>query len=144
MATADQVARALNISVRRLQQLVQEGMPRAERGQYEIGPCLTWYIRFLSKALAARNETDGGELLVQRTRILALRADKVAHDNARFVQEHLPTALVREQKAFVVLTLRRLYASFGSKVTNDAKLAAAIQAQLDAVVKRFAAKMLAL
>ena len=49
------VAQALNITSRRVEQLVKEGMPRAGRGRYDLGACLLWYVRYLQKALEARS-----------------------------------------------------------------------------------------
>lgn len=60
------VAQALNITTRRVEQLVKEGMPRAGRGRYDLGACLLWYVRYLQKALEARsprtNTGAGGDL----------------------------------------------------------------------------------
>src|SRR5258708_4541806 len=51
-ASRDQVARALNISPRRVNQLCLEGMPRLATGAYNTGACLVWYSRYLLRALA--------------------------------------------------------------------------------------------
>ena len=50
----DEVARALNLTPRRVQQLRSEGLPSVGRGQYELGPCMAWYIRYLQAALEKR------------------------------------------------------------------------------------------
>jgi phage terminase Nu1 subunit (DNA packaging protein) len=41
------VAQALNLEVRRVQQLVKEGIPREARGQYDAVKCMLFYIRYL-------------------------------------------------------------------------------------------------
>jgi len=43
------VASALNLDPRRVQQLVQEGMPRMSRGQYDPVKYMVWYIRYLQR-----------------------------------------------------------------------------------------------
>ena len=72
------VAQALNITTRRVEQLVQEGMPRSGRGKYDLGACLLWYVRYLQKALEARsprtntgangNDPDFGEVKLRGAR----------------------------------------------------------------------------
>jgi phage terminase Nu1 subunit (DNA packaging protein) len=57
MATVngDRLAEALNISVRRIQWLVQnEGLPQIERGRYDLGQCYYWYVRYLQRAIQRR------------------------------------------------------------------------------------------
>lgn len=85
MANVDQVARALNVTPRRVQQLVKEGMPRDGRGEYDIGPCMAWYIRYLQSALERRGtETGDGiiSLAAERARLAKAQADKTEMENA--------------------------------------------------------------
>jgi phage terminase Nu1 subunit (DNA packaging protein) len=85
MANVDQVARALNVTPRRVQQLVKEGLPKTGHGEYEIGPCMHWYIRYLQTAMEQRGvETDGGvmSLGVERARLTREQADRAALMNA--------------------------------------------------------------
>src|SRR6478736_6017796 len=75
-----QVAQAFNVTKRRVEQLVHEGMPREDRGKYDLGKCMLWYIRYLQKAL----ESKGGpaatlhttpEIKSERARLLRADAD---------------------------------------------------------------------
>ena len=73
------MARALNLEVRRVQQLVHEGMPREARGQYDPIKCAAWYIRYLQglverKVMPRMDGGDAGERAV-RVRILRTQAD---------------------------------------------------------------------
>jgi phage terminase Nu1 subunit (DNA packaging protein) len=54
LVNTKQLANAMNVTVRRVEQLVHEGLPREERGRFELGKCLLWYIRYLQKALERR------------------------------------------------------------------------------------------
>lgn len=80
------VAKALNITPRRVQQLAREGLPRVARGRYELGACMAWYIRFLQRALEQRalpGESGGYlSLAAERARLAKEQADKAALDNA--------------------------------------------------------------
>jgi phage terminase Nu1 subunit (DNA packaging protein) len=86
-ATIHQVAKALNIHSRRVHQLVAEGMPQIARGQYSIGACALWYIRFLQRALTARaSDTDGDGS------ITTLRHERIRQAAARSVQMEMRNA----------------------------------------------------
>ena len=73
------IASALNLEVRRVQQLVHEGMPREARGQYDPIKCAAWYIRYLQRVIDRKimPTLDGGDAgeRAARVRILQTQAD---------------------------------------------------------------------
>lgn len=78
------VAKALNITPRRVQQLKKEGLPSAGRGQYELGPCMAWYIRFLQQALEKRGPNvseDSSDLVNERVKLTREQREKIALEN---------------------------------------------------------------
>ncbi len=81
MATvnAAKIAQALNLTERRVHQLVHEGLPREARGQFDPIKCLTFYIRYLQSALEMRSTPtlDGGFVgeRQERVRLLRTQAD---------------------------------------------------------------------
>jgi phage terminase Nu1 subunit (DNA packaging protein) len=114
MATAVEIAKALNISARRVFQLAGDGvLPRAGHGKYELGACMAAYIRFLQLAIENRSDPTtrdlSAELLRQRTRRTAEEADMLAMKNreahADLVREDLILrefgALITAHAAFV-------------------------------------------
>ena len=79
------VAKALNLTPRRVQQLKSEGMPSVGRGQYELGPCMAWYIRYLQAALEKRGPNvipDTPDLLAEKTRLAREQGDKLSIENS--------------------------------------------------------------
>lgn len=79
------VAKALNITARRVQQLKSEGMPSIGRGQYELGPCMAWYIRYLQAKLdkiGPNTNSDTPDLVAEKTRLAKEQGDKLALENA--------------------------------------------------------------
>ncbi len=60
MATVNggRLSEALNVTVRRVQQLVKEGLPQVDRNRYDLGQCYFWYVRYLQKALQRRENVD--------------------------------------------------------------------------------------
>jgi phage terminase Nu1 subunit (DNA packaging protein) len=79
MPTVDvgSIARTMNLTETRVQQLANEGMPRAGRGQYDPTKCMRWYIRYLQAALEKRAvpTTDGSFVSEREERVRLLRAD---------------------------------------------------------------------
>lgn len=79
------VAKALNITARRVQQLKSEGMPSAGRGRYELGPCMAWYIRYLQgklDKLGPNTNPETPDLLAEKTRLAREQGDKLALENS--------------------------------------------------------------
>ena len=82
MATVSvtRIASALNLTPRRIQQLVKEGtLPRETNGQYDPIRCLHLYIRYLQNAIQKKSDPtldgDAGER-VARLRIIRAHADQ--------------------------------------------------------------------
>lgn len=81
------LAEDLNLTARRVQQLVKEGLPKGKRGEYVLEDCFRWYVRFLQSKLASgRPDLPDGELS-GRERV----------DLAKAVQEELKTAEMLKQ-----------------------------------------------
>lgn len=81
----EEVAKALNLTTRRVQQLKEEGLPTVGRGQYELGPCMAWYIRYLQSKLdklGPNTNPDTPDLLAEKTRLAKEQGDKLALENA--------------------------------------------------------------
>lgn len=51
----------LNLTPRRVQQLVPEGLPKAKRGLYDLEASMAWYIRYLQTKLSSGGGA-GGEI----------------------------------------------------------------------------------
>jgi phage terminase Nu1 subunit (DNA packaging protein) len=81
MPTVDvaKVGAFLNVTPRRIQQLVKEGMPREARGQYDPVKCGAWYVRYLQAAIEKKTmpSIDEGyiSLKEERTRLLRAKAE---------------------------------------------------------------------
>lgn len=52
------IAEVLNLGERRVQQLANEGLPRADRGVYDREACVRFYIRYLQRKLIERAQPD--------------------------------------------------------------------------------------
>ncbi len=55
----DKLAKIMKLTPRRVQQLVEEGMPKSGRGKYDPEKCLQWYVEYLKSPSAADSGGDG-------------------------------------------------------------------------------------
>lgn len=79
------IANALNLTTRRIHQLKAEGLPTVGRGQYELGPCMAWYIRYLQgklEKMGPNMNSDTPDLIAERTRLAKEQGDKLAIENS--------------------------------------------------------------
>ena len=123
----DQVAEALAISDRRVQQLVKEGMPQVARGKYELDACMRWYIRFLQKALEQRSSVDGEQvsnLTSERIRAARAQTSRFELENARIRGEVVPVKYMAE-------ILFKLSAELASRLES---IPGRVQTQLKTVI----------
>ena len=73
-----QIAEKLNLTPSRIQQLVQEGLPKKLRGKYDVDACTAFYIRYLQALVEKKVIIDSaGEALAgeRESRLRLLRAD---------------------------------------------------------------------
>jgi phage terminase Nu1 subunit (DNA packaging protein) len=78
LVNVQKLAGAMNVTTRRVAQLVHEGLPREERGKYDLAKCLLWYIRYLQNALEHRGvpTPDGEVSSMKEERLALLRVDR--------------------------------------------------------------------
>lgn len=96
----EQCAEELNVTGRRVQQLAQEGMQRAVRGEYDRRQCTRWYIRYLQKALESRAAGDGSGVMglaLERARLAREQADRAARENAERRGELAPISVMAKK-----------------------------------------------
>jgi len=105
-------------SPRRVQYLVKLGMPREARGQYDLGRCVVWYIRYLQKELERRGghptaEEETGSLLEERRRLIKAQADQAELDLSRSRGELIPITYHEECLSTLFMALKQRILTFG-------------------------------
>jgi phage terminase Nu1 subunit (DNA packaging protein) len=104
MPTTVNVAKAaasLNLTDRRIMQLVQEGMPKQARGRYDLVKCLEWYVRYLQQAVEKRSvAAEDGEPInwnVEKARLTRAQALTAEMEYRRKIGELIPAHLVDDK-----------------------------------------------
>lgn len=84
-ASVDTIAKLLDMTPRRVQQLANEGIiPKPkDRGQYEIIPCVVGYIKHIKGMLNG----EAGDLASEKTRLTRAQAEKTEIETARLKGE---------------------------------------------------------
>lgn len=55
------VTKELNLGTRRIHQLVKEGLPKADRGVYDVIECFRFYVRYMQAKLRERAIVEDGD-----------------------------------------------------------------------------------
>lgn len=122
-ANVEQVSKALNVTVRRVNQLVHEGMPRAERGAYDLGGCMLWYIRYLQKALAkkATMGEDGeiASLQGSRQELLKVQIERERFELTKAKAEVIPIETHELILADLIQETKARVRAVGSRISQD-------------------------
>jgi phage terminase Nu1 subunit (DNA packaging protein) len=117
------VAYALNVTVRRVQQLANEGMPHgAKRGQYDLAACMVWYIRYLQKALERRDgsgDQAGASLRIERQRLVKAQADREELELARARGELIPVEMYQERMAGHIVAAKQRILALPSRISHQ-------------------------
>jgi phage terminase Nu1 subunit (DNA packaging protein) len=92
--TVEQLARLLDVTPRRVQQLVAEGrLRKVAHGHYPLLPAIRAYIRHLKQEIPL---DSGATLTAERARLAKEQADRLAMQNATARRELAPLSLIEE------------------------------------------------
>lgn len=120
LVSVDRISQALNVSIRRVNQLTSDGLPRESRGQYDLGKCMLWYIRYLQNALSSKASLDDdGELVStkhQRSALLALQVERERLALAKERGEVLAIADYEQRLSHLIIETKARIMSVGPRV----------------------------
>ncbi len=74
LVSYEDLARVMDVAPKSVSDLVAKGMPHEARGQYDVGRCLAWYVRFLHAPISVYEKLLVGWAVTIRQRVLALPA----------------------------------------------------------------------
>lgn len=118
------IAAALNLTPSRIQQLVQEGLPKKLRGKYDQDECTGWYIRYLQSLVERKMIVDeGGKLFAtdRETRLRLLTADTELRELelARERSQLVTVDEVEKEIADLVLTTKARVLAVAPRIAAD-------------------------
>lgn len=131
------IARLLDLSERRVQQLSREGViPKAERGAYDLVGAVRGYVRYL-RDLVQKAQGGASDLPTERTRLVKAKADLAELDALQRRGELVPAAETALAWAAVTARLRTRLTALPDKLAplvHDAPTPAAVRALLRAAI----------
>jgi phage terminase Nu1 subunit (DNA packaging protein) len=146
MTSVDRVAHALNLTPQRVQQLVKEGLPRGARGEYELGACMAWYIRYLQAAIERRS--SGGapatSLAAARTSQARARTERMHAQNVQARGEVILLEVLQAKLREAWAATGRVLRPSSKRVNTDQATRTAIGAEVAAVLESLAQALEAL
>ncbi|MFH0351042.1 MAG: hypothetical protein ACHBMF_03785 [Chromatiales bacterium] len=102
------ISKLLNLTPRRIQQLVREGViPRPERGKYDLIRTIRGYVKYLQERAEGRG-VEPTDLHGERTRLLKAQADKTELE----IDERMGALLPAER---IIAVWEQLVAAFRAK-----------------------------
>jgi len=123
VVSVEKVAQAMNITPRRVQQLVDEGMPRQAHGAYDLGQCMAWYIRYLQEALERRDpahlDNITAALRTERQRLTKAQADLAESELAQRQRSLVPIAMCEEAMVSMIASARARLLALPGRVAGE-------------------------
>ena len=115
----DTIAKLLDLTPRRVQQLSAEGViPKAERGRYELVPAIQGYIRYL-KERSIKADTSGDDYNAHRTRLTKARADLAEMEKEQIREQLIPAGDVERAWIDVSQNMRQKLLAFPQRVAPE-------------------------
>lgn len=131
-----QAARLLMLEPRRIQQLTAEGyIERAAQGRYPTVSVVQGYIRFLKQTIANSQQN------VSHNRVQDARAKEIELRNAKASHELIEYAESEAVLDEIVGMLRAELTGFAAQMTRDMAMRKKIEAGIDGIFTRVAARL---
>jgi len=106
------IAKLLDLTPQRVQQLVKEGIiSREEKGRYELVPCVRGYIRYLRDRAIGVDALPDEAARASRARLIKAQAEAQEMENARTRNELIPRGVVEEE-------LGKVFVAFRSRINS--------------------------
>lgn len=101
---AAELAEALSLTPRRIQQLAAEGMPKASRGKYDVAACVKWYIEYREQR--AREDAKPTSIDDAKLRLAVAQAETAELDLAERRGELVSVATYEDRLGRILTLLR--------------------------------------
>jgi phage terminase Nu1 subunit (DNA packaging protein) len=112
LVTYESLARMLDVQPKSISDLVQKGMPCEARNQYDLGRCMSWYIRFLHAQMSRRGITEeernsGVNLRLEKHRLMKITGDLAELELHERLRKVIPIAAYEHLVAGWAITIRQ-------------------------------------
>ena len=113
------VARALDLTERRVNQLVKDGvLPKTERGRYELIPVVQAYVKFLREK-SVNTDVGADDYAAQRTRLTKAKADMAEMEKDQMASVLIPAEDVGDAWETMASNMRAKMLSLPAKIATS-------------------------
>ena len=125
MATQKDVAEHLDLSTKRISELIRDGILPSKLGRspLNIDVCRIAYISYLRKLGGYNKRSGSGDIAEEKTRLTKAQADKAELEVSSLEGELIPAQLVQDTWADFVASIRAKLLGLPSKVAHQVLIA---------------------
>jgi len=121
MATQKDIAEHLDLSTKRVSELIRDGILPSKRGRspLNIAVCRFAYISYLRKLGGYNKKTGTADIAEEKTRLTKAQADKAELEVSSLEGELIPAKLVQDTWTDLVASIRAKLLGLPSKVAHQ-------------------------
>lgn len=121
MASQKDVAEHLDLSTKRISELIRDGILPSKKGRspLNLDVCRIAYISYLRKLGGYNKRTGGGDIAEEKTRLTKAQADKAELEVSELEGRLIPAQLVQDTWTDFVANVRAKLLSLPSKVAHQ-------------------------
>jgi len=123
LVSYEDLARVMDVQPKSIAGLVAKGMPHEARGQYDVGRCLAWYVRYLHaqmhrSGITEEERNSGVNLRVERHRLLKAQADLSELDLLERSGKIIPISVYEKLLIGWAITIRQRVLALPSRLSG--------------------------
>jgi len=121
MATQREVAEHLDLSTKRISELIRDGILPSKMGRspLNLDVCRIAYISYLRKLGGYNKRSGGGDIAQQKTRLTKAQADKAELEVSELEGQLIPAQLVQDTWTDFVANARAKLLALPSKIAHQ-------------------------
>lgn len=116
LVSTQELANIFGLTERRIQQLADEGMPRIEKGKWDLKACARFYIENLR---ASTEQNSGDTVVKEKVRLLKARSERAELDNERIKTTTVTLEEVKQEALEVANVVREELEAMPGRLTPE-------------------------
>jgi phage terminase Nu1 subunit (DNA packaging protein) len=123
LVSYEDLARVMDVQPKSIAGLVAKGMPHEARGQYDVGRCFAWYVRYLHaqmnrSGITEEERNSGVNLRVERHRLLKTQADLGELELLERRGKSIPISVYEQLLVSWAITIRQRVLALPSRLSG--------------------------
>lgn len=115
VCTAKELAVLFNLTVMRINQLSQEGMPR-NGNDYILSDCVSWYVRKLQERL---NENQNQTIVAEKLKMYRAKAEKMEIEVDQLRGKSISSDVLKQDMMKIFFEIKESFLSFAGRFSFE-------------------------